>query len=218
MEGLNWQSLLIKAIPPLSHTETDEVILWQGSRALIFLRMLANNKSCIIFNFDLQHSNFMKTEAAVVLMLRFFEQIRDKKPNREQLTTETSQPLKLVTPPITKDSPITMEISDLETPPSSSGEIKNKIINTYSRNQNLTAPDTPCFFVISHAGKPLLSAANYFADTREADFSSCAESYLPASTNPSAVDRHTSEDHLWRYWACLALFATLASWFYSRSK
>jgi len=214
MEGLNWQALLVKAVPTLQHTETDEVLLWQGTRPLIFLRPLPNKKRCVIFNFDIQHSNLMKTEAAVVVLLRFFEQVREKKLSHQQLITETSQPLNLITPPISKESPLTIEIINLER----DSDEETKTIRTYNRVTNLYAPDAPCFFVISHGGIPLLSAANYFADTREADFSTCATSYVPASTNATAVDRHTSEDHLWRYWIALALFAALASWYYCKPR
>lgn len=215
-EGLNWQALLVKEVPASAHTETDEVLLWQGNRPLIFVRPLPNNKRCMIFNFALEHSNILKTEAAVILMLRFFEEVRDSKLSHQQLITETSQPLKLVSPPVSQQNPLTIEIINLEQDFETKGQTKT--VRTYNRTRNLFAPDTPCFFNINHADKPLLSAANYFADTREADFSSCAESYLPASTNATAIDRHTTEDNLWRYWVSLALFSALASWYYSKSK
>ena len=211
MEGLNWQTLLIKDVPALSHTETDQVLLWQGKRPLIILRPLANKKQALLFNFAIDHSNVMKTEAMVVLLLRYIENIRDQKMSHQQLITETSQPLKLITPKVTKQSALSIESIAI-----SHDKQNEKSTVTYVSNRKLYSPNHPCFFTIKHAGKPLLTAANYFADTREADFSQCAEAYVPASTNASAVDRHTKEDHLWRYWVGLALLAVLLSWHYVR--
>ncbi len=215
MDGLNWQSLLVRETANIPHTEADIVLLWQGTRPLIYLRPLTNKSQALVFNFDLEQSNFQKTEAAVVLMLRFFEKVRSAKLSSEQLNTETSQPLKLTTSSVTAEQPLIMKITALEKTKDNSEVVTTK---SYQRSTNLYAPQTPCYFSISQNDKTLLTAANYFADTREADFSNCKEAYLPASSNASAVNRHTKEDHLWRYWIALALAAFLLSWHYASKK
>ncbi len=204
MDGLNWQSLLVRNVPPIPHTADDQVLLWQGTRALIILRPLTNGKQCLIFNFDITLSNIDKSESSVVLLYRFLNGIREAKPSHEQAITETSQPLDLITPAITKENPLTLEIQPL------SGD--KLITRTYKTNTKLYAADEPCYYHITHGDTPILTAANYFADTREADFSDCDTAYVPASTNATAVFKHTSGDPYWRYWVLLTLAALTLSW------
>jgi len=210
MDGLNWQSLLVKNVPTLEALEEDEVLLWQGTRPLILLRYLSDQKQCLIFNFDIEHSNLNKTESAVVLLLRFVEQVRSKKISQEQLMTEVSQVLDIATHPVSTESPIQITTTPLAENVSVPASL------TITQKRKMYSPEIPSFYTIKQGEETLLTAANYFAYTREADFSQCEEGYVPASSNASAADRHTSEDHLWRYWICLALFAALASWHYTQ--
>lgn len=206
MEGLNWQSLLIRDVPSIPHTAEDQVLLWQGTRALIILRPVSgsNNKQCLIFNFDITLSNIDKSESSVVLLYRFLNDIRDAKPTHEQAITETSQPLDIIIPVITAENPLTLEIQPL------SGD---KIITrTYNTKTKLYAPEEPCYFHIKQDETAIFTAANYFADTREADFSECETAYVPASNNATAVFKHTSGDPYWRYWTLLILTALVLAW------
>jgi len=205
--GLNFQSLLVRQVPSRHLLDTDQVIVWQGKRPLILLRHHRNRTTSLIFNFDIKLSNFSKTEAPIVLLLRHIETIRSAKLSHQRLITETSQPLKLTTPPISKKSPLLYQITPLDS--------NKTTTRTLTTARKLYAPKFPCYFTISHSDSPLLTAANYFADTREADFSHCATAYLPASTSATAVARHTRQDHLWRYWLALALIALLLTWHYS---
>jgi hypothetical protein len=214
MEGLNWQSMLIRDVPSIPHTAEDQVLLWQGNRALIILRPIPDNKQCLIFNFDITLSNIDKSESSVVLLYRFLNDIRNAKPSHEQAITETSQPLDLIIPVITKENPLTLEIQPLT---------GDKIITrTYNKKINLYAPAEPCYFHIkqgtSENQTDILTAANYFADTREADFSECKTDYLPASTNATAVFKHTSGDPYWQYWVLLILAALALAWHYANKE
>ena len=210
IEGLNWQSLLIRDVPSIPHTAEDQVLLWQGTRALIILRPITNNKQCLIFNFDITLSNLNKSESSVVLLYRFLNDIRNAKPTHEQTITETSQPLDIIIPVITKENPLTLEIHPL---------IGDKIIiRTYNTQTKLYAPEDPCYFHIKQGETAIFSAANYFADTREADFSECATAYVPASTNATAVFKHTSGDPYWRYWLLLILAALTLAWHHAKTK
>ena len=212
--GLNWQSLLVRDSASIPHTEADEVLLWQGSRPLIFLRSIDKRKQSLIFNFDITHSNFLKSESAIVLLLRYFNQIRENKISHEKMITEITQPLTFTTPIISKDAPLTMTIE----PVSTSGEAQQQTTLTYHTKTNLYAPDTPSFFHVKHKDVPLFTSAAYFADTREADFSQCAPSYIEASTAATAIDRHSKEDHLWRYWVLLTLVALTLSWHFASKR
>lgn len=207
MDGLNWQSLLLRQVPPIPHTASDQVLLWQGTRALIFLRPItadSENKQSLIFNFDITLSNIDKSESAVVLLYRFLNDIRNAKPTHEQTITETSQPLDLVIPTVTSENPLTLTTRSLA---------NDKIITkTYQTKTKLYAPSAPCYFHITQGETDILSSANYFADTREADFTECNTTYLPASTNPTAVFKHTTGDPYWRYWVLLIIAALALAW------
>ena len=213
IEDLNWQSLLIRDVPPIPHTAQDQVLLWQGTRAIIFLRPLPDNKKCLVFNFDITLSNIDKSESFAVLLYRFLNDIRNAKTTHEHSITETAQPLDLITPTISKDNPLTLAFQPLT---------EDKITTrTYTSKTNLYTPEIPCFLEIKY-GNPekqteILTAANYFADTREADFSECQTEYLPASTNATAVFKHTSGDPYWQYYILLILTALALAWHYANS-
>ena len=215
VEGLNWQSLLIQEVPSIPHTSTDQVLLWQGARALIFLRPVSPTKRCLVFNFDITLSNIDKSESSVVLLYRFLNDIRNAKSAHEQVITETAQPLDVITPPITPQNPLTMKIKPLSNLPK---EEQKMITQTYKAPTNLKAPEQPGYFYITQGETKILSASNYFADTREADFSECDTDYLPASTNATAVFNHTNDDPYWRYWVLLIIAALATAWHYTNKK
>ena len=209
-DGLNWQTLLVRSSISLPHTKSDDVLLWQGNRPLIYLRTHpTSGKKALILNFDINKSNALKQPSIAVLLLRFCEQLRKEKIAPESRITETSEPLELTRHRGKKSPPLTYTILALDATPI---EIKNLPPNT----SPLTAPDSPGFFTITQGKETLLTSAAYFADTREADFSQCATDELRAPTLATAVDRHTRDDHLWRVWACLTLACLLGAWFFTK--
>lgn len=210
-DGLNWQTLLVRASISLPHTQSDEVLLWQGNRPLIFLRYhpTSGNKALII-NFDINQSNALKQPATAVLLLRFCEQLRAEKIAPETRITETSEPLELTRRTGDTAQPLIYTSIDLEGKELSTEKIDPSI-------KALSAPDAPGFFTITQGEDTLLTASTIFADTREADFSQCATDNQPAATLATAVDRHTRDDHLWRVWACLFLAAVFGAWLFTQS-
>jgi len=214
MEGLNWQSILIREVPSIPHTGNDQILLWQGTRALIFLRQISPTKQCLIFNFDITLSNIDKSESSVVLLYRFLNEIRNAKNTHEHSITETSQPLDIITPDITPENPVTLEIQSFNLTKGN----KKVITRTFKAHTKFNAPAQPGFFYIKQGETEILSAANYFADTREADFSECDTDYLPASTIASAIYNHTSDDPYWRYWVLCIIAALAAAWHYTNKK
>ena len=208
-EGLNWQTLLVRNSISIPHDESDEVLLWQGNRALIYLRTHPDSKrKALIFNFDILRSNGMKQPALAVMMLRFCEQLRSEKIAPETRITETSEPINLSSQSGADAPSLTHTVLSLD----------GETIQSEATNKNtLSAPETPGFFTIQQGEQMLLSSATYFADTREADFSECATEEIPASNLATAVDRHTRDDHLWRIWACLVLVALLLAWHFTRT-
>ncbi|MBK1854246.1 BatA domain-containing protein [Verrucomicrobiaceae bacterium 5K15] len=210
-EGLNWQTLLVRESYSIPHAADDEVLLWQGNRALIYLRTHPNSrKKALIFNFDISRSNGMKQPALAVLMLRYCELLQREKVAPETRLTETGEPLQITHHTGADAAPLVQNIITL------AGEsLEAREIPT-SRN-DLSAPEQPGFFILSQGDQALLTSATYFADTREADFSDCATEESPASSMASAVDHHTRDDHLWRIWVCMILAAVFGAWWFTKS-
>ncbi len=202
MNGLNWQSLLVRETIELDRLPSDTVLLWQDKRPLIFLRESEGNRQ-LCFNFDLRLSNAGNQPAFIVLLHRFAESIRERKVAPTSANLETGQPIAITTAP---DLPVTLRATDLAGNPVPFPE--------NSRN----APLVPGFLTASQDGTTLLDAAVFFADTREADFSQCGTSDTSALESQSQIERHTRPDPLWRVWILLLLAALLVSWKFSTSK
>jgi len=200
MDGLNWQTLLVKKALSIPHRETDAVLLWQGDRPLIFLR--GGKRDQLVFNFDLKQSNAEKQEAFAVLLWRYLETVRGRKVAHESAVVETTQPLNIASDPAAGE--LTLELQSID------GSIISQTVATKS----LAAPDEPGFFHIRQGDVPLFTGASYFADTREADFIDCDEQDSWAPLVAAAVQQHTREDHLWRWVLAFTLLAMLASWYF----
>ncbi len=202
LDGLNWQSLLVRETIQLDRLPSDSVLLWQEKRPLIFLRdKPANEKQPatrqLCFNFDLRLSNTGIQPAFIVLLHRFAESIREAKVAPTSANLETGQPIQITSVP---NIPLQITATDLTGMP----------LSTPASTTH--APTTPCFLTIRQKETTLLDAAVYFADTREADFSACAKSDPATTTNQFTLERHTKPDPLWRVWILLLIAALLVSW------
>jgi hypothetical protein len=203
MDGINWQSLLVRETLQLPRLPADRVLLWQEKRPLIFLREgPSGGKRILCFNFDLRLSNATQQPAFIVLLHRFAESLRAEKIATESLNLETSQPIRIATAPGIPASISATDPSGKSIPAPPDGR----------------APPTPGFLTISQDGKPLLTAAVHFADTREADLNACAPADLNALANTASLELHTDPDPLARLWLLLLLAALLVAWHYTSSK
>ena len=208
LDQLNWQSLLIRETIQLDRLPGDTVLLWQDKRPLIFLRAKPASETQaaaqqLYFNFDLKLSNAESQPAFIVLLHRFAESIREAKIAATSLNLETNQPLKITAAP---NIPLQSTAIDFTGNP-----LKLPISLTQ-------APSMPCFLTIKQAGAPLVNAAVYFADTREADFSLCGKSDVISAPIQTSIQRHTQPDPLWRGWILLLIAALLVSWRFNASK
>ncbi len=88
--GLVWSGLLCKATDPLPTQPGDQTLVWQGERALIFLRGNGPGRALVV-NFDLHQSNADRLPAFVVLLGRFVESVRAEKAAFERRNAETNQ-------------------------------------------------------------------------------------------------------------------------------
>jgi hypothetical protein len=202
LDNLNWQSLLVRETIQLDRLPSDTVILWQDNRPLIFLRetpAAADHSTSwqLCFNFDLRLSNALNQPAFIVLLHRFAEFIRETKVSPTSAMLETGQPITIAA---SADEPIHIRTTDLTGKP---------MANASSATH---APLTPCFLTMEQKNAPLLDAAVFFADTREADFSACGSSESAMAANQTVIERNTKPDPLWRVWILLLVAAILVSW------
>jgi hypothetical protein len=213
MDGLNWQSILVRETIQLDRLPADRVLLWQEKRPLIFLREIAatpERKATqrLCFNFDLRLSNAATQPAFIVLLHRFAESIRDSKVAPISDNLETNQPVKLTSLP---GQPLRTTYTD------PAGKLLGE--STVTDPANFQSPADPGFLTATQGKKTLLTAALHFADTREADFSACEPADgLTAADSKAINTRHTAPDPLWQLWLILLILAVLASWKFTRAK
>ncbi|NQX03013.1 BatA domain-containing protein [bacterium] len=202
LDGLNWQSLLVRETRELDRLPTDKVLLWQDKRPLIFLRQTPTARQ-LCFNFDLRHSNAASQPAFIVLLHRFAETVREAKFAATAANLETGQAIQITVAP---GLPLQATASDSHGNP------------LPLPTSTTRAPATPGFLTVRQNETLLLDAAAHFADTREADFSACGTSDLIPVAHRSAIERHTVPDPLWRVWILLLIAALLVSWNFTKRK
>lgn len=223
IDGLNWQSLLVRETIQLQRRQTDTVILWQGTRPLIFLRESeakpatstepatpASRQLC--FNFDLRLSNAATQPAFIVMLHRFAEELRAAKVAPAVENLETAQPVVFAAKTGAAAQPVRLETLDLN------GKVLNTEELPAAENVHFNAPLDAGFLRARQGDTELLTASVHFADTREADFNECAPADTLGKAQSAAIERHTEEDHWWRAWFLLLLAALLISWNFTRDR
>lgn len=213
--GLNWQGLISRQTPGIPRNDNDTVLVWQGERALVFLRTTEGARQ-LCFNFDLATSNAPRLPAFIVLLHRFVDELRAQKVAAEAANFEINQPLQL-------SFAVGEQFADELTQTSTSISLTQATSSTESipltRAGLLRAPERPGFFEISQdgeEGKPgtLLRAAAHFADTREGDLRKAASQSDLRGLDNKLVEQHTEQDANWPLWLVLLLAALLASWYF----
>src|SRR5439155_20000734 len=106
IDELNWQGLVCKESLQIPHTASDQVLLWQGPRALVFLQQSGATRQ-LVFNFDVAQSNATRLPAFPILIHRFVESLRDVKVAPESLNAEANQQLRIATPAQSKIALVT---------------------------------------------------------------------------------------------------------------
>lgn len=215
LDGLNWQSLLVRETISLDIRPSDQTLLIQDKRPLILLRDVPATSTSIatqqlLFNFDPRLSNIENQPALIVTLLRFAEQIRMRKVAPSSQNLETSQPLQIATARTEKPQPFVRETLDFQGKVLASEPVNN--------NASLITADEPGFYRYRQGETVLLDAATCFADTREADFRECAEANQLAGINAAAVQAHSKSDPFTHYWILLLIALLLASWYFIRER
>jgi hypothetical protein len=212
LDGLNWQSLLIRETISLDIRESDQILLKQDKRPLILIRQVAAKDklpACrqLLFNFDPRLSNIENQPALIVILLRFAEQIREGKIAHASENFETSQPISLA-----KAGEEKISVRSI------GGKGKPGAEKDVDPSLPLQSPDEPGFYQYVQGKEVLLDAATYYADTREADFTACAEDNQLGDARASAIQAHSKGDPYWRYWLLALIAVLLASWYFIRER
>jgi hypothetical protein len=224
MDGINWQSLLVRESIQIQLNKTDEVLLWQGNRPLIALRTSILPEAPegaeprrvrqLIFNFDLTLSNAEQLESTALLLHRFSQELRNRKVALEVLNTEAGQPLRIATRSSARAAPLSLTRFGADGRALEDG---TEVI-ALTQARFLQAPAQPGFFEIRQGDELLLESGCHFADTREADLRGCQSDDQIAGLSGKTVERNTREDHLWRLWVIIVLISLLLAWHFTRDR
>lgn len=211
--GLNWQGLISRQTPGIPRDPDDTVLVWQGERALVFLRTTGGVRQ-LCFNFDLASSNAPRLPAFIVLLHRFVDDLRSQKVAPESLNFDLNQPVSLavVTGPETPP-----ELGWSATTVSLAAGVSSSESIPLARARLLRAPRLPGFFEVRQGEEApglLLRGAAHFADTREADLRNAASRSDLAGLGESLIEQHTERDANLPLWLLLLLAVLLVSWHY----
>lgn len=213
LDGLNWQSLLIRECIGMDVDPNDQVILQQGKRPLITVRNVPSS-DCegfhqqLLFHFDPRRSNLETQPAWIILLLRFINDIRDKKVAFFRENTELLQKFPLAQATIDQAPSVELQQLDL------SGRIVER--TKLPAQQPIVIPEHPGFYRFTQGDDTLCEIASHFADTREADFRRCGEINQCSQATLQAITLHSISDPLRPIWILLFLACLFASWFYSQ--
>ena len=206
LDGLNWSGLLYHPLPPSPPQRGDTTLVWDGGNPLITLRALPGQGQTLIFNFDPRHSNAAHLSAFVLLLDRFAEQARLRKPAFMRANFPSGQALSLVLPPGASGAKLEISPLDEKTaiPPATDFAPKAAA--------QAHAPSPPSFFTVKVNDKLWLDGASQFPDPRESDFQDAAAIPLDARAQITREEAHSRLDALTPLWLLALLGALLASW------
>jgi hypothetical protein len=202
MQGLNWQSLLVREGMVIPREPNDKVLLWQGERPLISLRTTKAEARQLFCHFDLLTSNARKLPALAVLLHRYLENVRREKVAPEAANFDLRQRLTVAHRRQPGAAPLQyLRGDEVTTVPLAQAHL-------------LRAPAKPQFFDVRQGEEVLLTGAAHFADIREADLTKATSfDELDHLAAEQVAVTHEADDY-WRLWLLLLLGALLASWWF----
>jgi len=200
IEGLNWQSLLVREGMIVPRDDRDRVLLWQGDRPLISLRRTSAGAQQLFCHFDLLSSNARRLPALAVLLHRFLQSVRQEKIAPESANFDVRQRLVVAHQRGEKAAPL---ILGAESIPVAQAHL-------------LRSPPMPGFFELKQADILLLRGAAHFADAREADLSSAKPFRDLTKLKMTQTETMLESDSHAQLWLLLLLAALLGSWWWSR--
>jgi hypothetical protein len=202
VEGLNWQGLLVRESQAMPRQSQDRVLLWQGERPLIVLRMMPAGGRQLICHFDLETSNARKLPAFAVLLHRFLEELRADQLAPEAANFDVRQHLAVA------------HRQDAEAGPLKLGELEIPL----AQARLLRAPARPGHFTVRQGETLLLTGAAHFADTREADLTGAKPFDELEQAKAVQIETLHEADPNWRLWLVMLLLLLLGSWWFTNGR
>lgn len=164
VRGLAWQTLSSRAVVSLPLSHGDEALVWQDGEPLVVLRRRTDGVSLII-GFDLRYSNAARLPALVIMLNRFFDELREEISEPQARNFDTAQVIRL--PRVIAEGWRELQVNGarLVTPASELGAAV------------LFAPERPGYFTVHHGDRRILHGAASLGDSRESDFSEASSSF-----------------------------------------
>jgi hypothetical protein len=192
--GLTWNGLLCRGTLQAPAKATDQVLLWQGERPLLYLRQ-TGAATALVVNFDVRASNAPRLPAFVLLLHRFAERVRVGKVAPETRNVETNQLLTVA------------------------AEDRGPALTLGGKPAGvLRAPAVPGFFEVKQGERVLLTAAAQFADAREADFREAGAEDRLRAVQAQLAERNTVPDFLAPVWLVLLGAVLVGNWRWSERR
>jgi hypothetical protein len=193
VEGLAWQGLLVPDIPGSPREPGDAVLVWQGTRPLVFLR----GPHHLYLDFPLEGTNALRLPALVVLLHRFLEGVRTEIVREEHANVECGQRLPLASDAVA--TPFRL-VAD--------GDARLG----QEAAEGLRAPWRPAHFQVTRRAEVVFTGAAHFSDVREADFTTAASGDLEPAVTRESRTRHRRDDPWLPLWIALLGATLVADW------
>ncbi len=207
LDDLNWQGWLGAGAGALERGSTDLPLLWQADAPLAWLGGVRQQR--LFLNFDWQASNASRLPAAVLLVRRFAEAVRNAQPGPYAQNFDTGSEIPLAESDRVAPGQWVMSIS------AAGGPADTQVL-TAPELATLRAPPAAGFFELKRGESMLVGGATQFADSRQGDFRTAETFILPAAESASLRERVTRPDPLAALWLVLAGLCLLGSWWPGR--
>jgi len=207
LADLNWQGWLGSGPGEFTRARTDQALLWQNEQALAWLTGDKPERRALVLNFDWDVSNAMRLPAALLLVRRHVESVRDALPGTYAANFDALAPVPLAESDLAGGA-ATLEFQPADAVTAASARTLDPVELAVWR-----APEQPGFFVLRRGEQVLVRGASHFADPRQADFRA-AETFAtdePAEA-PALLRRNTRPDPITPLWLLLAGLGLLGSW------
>jgi hypothetical protein len=207
LADLNWQGWLGSGPGNFSRQPADQVLLWQNEQPLAWLTADPAEVRSLVLNFDWDVSNATRLPAAVLLVRRQVESVRDAQAGEYAANFDTLSAVPLAPVDVAGERAAVVEFE-----PAAEGKSSARPVPA-AELAILRAPEAAGFFIVRRGDRVLVRGATHFADPRQADFRA-AETFV-TSPPPEAVAlfrRNTRADPFTLLWLGLIGLCLLGSW------
>lgn len=196
-EGLSLGGLLSPGVVRSEAPASAQVLYWQGGKPLVW-----SESDKLVFNWPWDESNADRLPAVVLLIRRYWENVRQNQPG----TAVVNVPLDALL-----NAPEAEEMRVKAVP--FTKEVKAPV------SSPCRAPDVPSYFRLMKGEQEVLSGSAFFDDVRQGNFSVCAPFVIDLQgAVREAREQMALPDPLVPLWIALMIGALLWSWWPERRK